>query len=78
MLAQSDWWQELDEAIVSCVVENGPTTPAEIGRTLGMSTDAITSLLGRLAQERKIAIVAVAPPAAASTSAGVRPAEVGR
>ncbi len=56
----TDWWQEIDDAIVSCFFAKSSMTPVEIGRKLGMSTEAVTSLLGRLAQEGKITIVRVA------------------
>jgi len=35
-------------------------TPAELSQKVGMSAEAITSLLGRLAQEGRIAILRVA------------------
>jgi hypothetical protein len=56
----TDWWHEIDDAIVSCFFDESSLTPVEIGRKLGMSTEAVTSLLGRLAQEGKIAILRVA------------------
>jgi len=56
----TDWWQEIDDAIVSCFLDESSMTPVEIGRKLGMSTEAVTSLLARLAQEGRITIVRVA------------------
>jgi len=56
----TDWWQEIDDAIVSCFLDESSMTPVEIGRKLGMSTEAVTSLLARLAQEGRITIVSVA------------------
>ncbi|PYN23563.1 MAG: hypothetical protein DMD99_13640 [Candidatus Rokuibacteriota bacterium] len=56
----TDWWQEIDDAIVSCFLDESSMTPVEIGRKLGMSTEAVTSLLARLAQEGRITIVGVA------------------
>jgi hypothetical protein len=35
-------------------------TPGELGQKVGMSAEAVTSLLGRLAQEGRIAILRVA------------------
>ena len=61
-------WQEIDDAIVSCFLDESSMTPVEIGRKLGMSTEAVTSLLGRLAQEGTITIVRV--PLATRANAG--------
>lgn len=60
IVREADWWEELDDAIVRCVLEHGSMTPVEMARKLGMSTGAVTSLLARLAQEGRIAIVRVA------------------
>ena len=56
----TDWWQEIDDAIVSCFLDESSMTPVEIGCKLGMSTEAVTSLLASLAQEGRITIVSVA------------------
>ena len=61
-------WKEIDDAIVSCFLDESSMTPVEIGRKLGMSTEAVTSLLGRLAQEGTITIVRV--PLATRANAG--------
>jgi transcription initiation factor IIE alpha subunit len=61
-VAMTDWWSELDDEIVNCLVDRESLTPAELSRKVGMSTEAVTSLLGRLAQEGRIAIVRVARP----------------
>ena len=58
--AMTDWWQEIDDAIVSCFLAGSSMTPVEIGRKIGLSTEAVTSVLGRLAQEGKITILSVA------------------
>jgi transcription initiation factor IIE alpha subunit len=58
--AMTDWWSELDDEIVNCLVDQESLTPDELSRKVGMSTEAVTSLLGRLAQEGRIAIVRVA------------------
>lgn len=60
MAVEWDWWHEIDSAIVNCLVDRGPMTPADVGQALGMSIGAVTSLLGRLAQEGKISILRVA------------------
>jgi DNA-binding GntR family transcriptional regulator len=58
--AMTDWWSELDDEIVNCLVDQESLTPAELSSKVGMSTEAVTSLLGRLAQEGRITIVRVA------------------
>jgi len=54
-----DWWSELDDEIVNCLVDRD-LTPEELSQKIGMSTAAVTSLLGRLAQEGRITILRVA------------------
>jgi len=56
----TDWWRELDDEIVNCFIGQESMTPGEVSQKLGMSTEAVTSLLGRLAQEGRITIVRVA------------------
>lgn len=56
----TDWWRELDDEIVNCLVGDESLTPGELGQKVGMSPAAVTSLLGRLAQEGRITIVRVA------------------
>ncbi|PYN85755.1 MAG: hypothetical protein DMD87_21425 [Candidatus Rokuibacteriota bacterium] len=56
----TDWWSELDDEIVNCLVDQESLTPAKLGQKIGMSPEAVTSLLGRLAQEGRIAILRVA------------------
>jgi DNA-binding Lrp family transcriptional regulator len=58
--AMTDWWSELDDEIVNCLVDQESLTPAELSQKVGMSAEAVTSLLGRLAQEGRIAILRVA------------------
>jgi DNA-binding GntR family transcriptional regulator len=55
-----DWWRELDDEIVNCLVGHESLTPDEVSQKVGMSTEAVTSLLGRLAQEGRITILRVA------------------
>lgn len=58
--AMAAWWTELDGAILD-VLSNGRTVaPADIARRLGMSEDAIASLLALLAQEGKVRVCLVA------------------
>jgi len=58
--AMTDWWRDLDEEIVNCFVDQESLTPGELSQKIGMSTEAVTSLLGRLAQEGRITILRVA------------------
>jgi transcription initiation factor IIE alpha subunit len=58
--AMTDWWSELDDEIVNCLVDQESLTPDELSQKVGMSTEAVTSLLGRLAQEGRITILRVA------------------
>jgi DNA-binding GntR family transcriptional regulator len=56
----TDWWRDLDDEIVNCFIGYESLTPGELSQKIGMSTEAVTSLLGRLAQEGRITIVRVA------------------
>lgn len=56
----TDWWRALDDEIVNCFLGQESLTPAELSQKTGMSTAAITSLLGRLAQEGRITILRAA------------------
>ena len=56
----TDWWSDLDDEIVNCLAGQESLTPDELGQKVGMSTEAVTSLLGRLAQEGRITILRVA------------------
>jgi hypothetical protein len=58
--AMTDWWRELDDEIVNCLIGHESLTPGELSLKIGMSPAAVTSLLGRLAQEGRITIVRVA------------------
>ena len=53
------WWCDLDEAILGCLVENGPMAPADLCRRLGMSETAVTSLICLLVQTEKVRICLV-------------------
>jgi DNA-binding transcriptional regulator LsrR (DeoR family) len=59
----SDWWSELDEAILGCFTANRPLAPAAIGRKLGMSEAGIVSILAMLAREGRVRITLVELPA---------------
>jgi DNA-binding Lrp family transcriptional regulator len=53
------WWNEIDRDIQGCLERNGAMTPAEIGRQLGLSENAVSSVLSMLAQEGKLRIARV-------------------
>ena len=57
-----EWWNDLDDAVLRCLSLNGAMAPADIGRSLGMSEDAVTSILVLLAQEQKVRICLVECP----------------
>jgi predicted ArsR family transcriptional regulator len=51
-----DWWSEIDDAVLACLIESGGSGADDIGRRLGMSTEAAVSILGMLAQEGRVRI----------------------
>ncbi len=51
-----DWWGDLDGCVLRCLADNGAMAPGDLGRTLGLSEDAVISLICLLAQERKVMI----------------------
>jgi hypothetical protein len=53
------WWNDLDDAILACLADEGPLAPAEIGHRLGLSEGAVVSLVTLLAQEGKVRICLV-------------------
>jgi DNA-binding Lrp family transcriptional regulator len=54
------WWDDIDDQILASLGANGSMTPVDLGRNLGLSERAVTSLLCLLAQEGKIHIRLVA------------------
>ena len=55
-----DFWSELDADVLRCLAErHGAMTPAEIGRTLGLSEQAVCSIVGMLAEAGKVRITSV-------------------
>jgi hypothetical protein len=48
-------WSEIDSAVMECLAA-GVAAPADIGKRLGMSEAAATSILTMLAAEGKVAI----------------------
>ncbi len=51
-----DWWTDLDQTVIRCLAGNGAMTPEEIGREMGMSEAAVSSLVSGLAREGKVRI----------------------
>jgi DNA-binding CsgD family transcriptional regulator len=54
-----DWWADLNQEVLDCLASAGRSTPAEIGRRLGMSESGATSLISMLAREGKVRIALV-------------------
>jgi len=52
----TDWWSEIDDEVLSQLQDGRPASPAEIGRRLGLSEAAVSSLLWGLACAGKIRI----------------------
>jgi len=53
-----EWWSEIDEQLIGCLRE-GPKSPKELGRRLGLTPGGITSLLLMLAAEGKVRVASV-------------------
>jgi len=55
-----DWWGALDGAVLHTLAEaRGPLTLAEIGGCIGISEDAVRSVVAMLAEQGKVRIAAV-------------------
>jgi hypothetical protein len=65
------WWDDLDAAVLACLKAKGALAPHEVGRLLGLSESAATSLLCLLAMADKVRICLVehAPVRSAETDA---------
>jgi predicted HTH transcriptional regulator len=63
MQEPEDWWGTVDADTLRCLSENGPMSPAELGKHLGMSESGATSVVSHLAREGKVRICLVAVPA---------------
>jgi hypothetical protein len=55
-----NWWDEVDEAVLDCLSGGASMAPADVGRRLGISEEAATSVIAMLAQEGKLRICLVA------------------
>jgi DNA-binding MarR family transcriptional regulator len=62
------WWNEIEVEILSWLQRAGESTPSELGRHLGMSASATTSLLAILASDGKLSITRVAVNRAPGTA----------
>jgi uncharacterized membrane protein len=58
-VASEQWWTELDDAVLACIRQPGGMSAAELGRRLGMSEAAASSVLGMLAREGRVRILRV-------------------
>jgi hypothetical protein len=55
-----DFWGELDADVLRCLAaRQGAMTPAEIGEDIGISAQAVCSIVGMLAEAGKIRICSV-------------------
>ena len=52
----SEFWDEIDDELLDHLAARGCMTPAEIGRRMALSEDAVVSLLAMLACEGKVRI----------------------
>jgi DNA-binding HxlR family transcriptional regulator len=53
-----DWWSEIDDEVLDCLREGRKST-REIGRRLGMSSAALSSVLLMLAAEGRVRVNSV-------------------
>jgi hypothetical protein len=51
-----DWWSETEHAIVKCLGSDGPMSPEDLARRVGISEGETTAFLCMLAREKKIMI----------------------
>jgi hypothetical protein len=49
-----DWFEELEEEIISLVNKHGPLNPMELAAKLGLSQRGATFLLSKLSREGKL------------------------
>ena len=60
MSEPEDWWSTVDAETLRCLAEHGPMAPDELGKRLGMSEEAATSLVAQLVREGKARVCLVA------------------
>jgi DNA-binding Lrp family transcriptional regulator len=64
------WWSAIDDEILALLTANGPMTPGDLARKLGMSTEAVCSCIGMLSVKGKVRIRSVeATPGACERAA---------
>ena len=65
------YWDGIDKEILEVLAAGGPMDPADLARTLGMSTGAVCSCLAMLSGEGKVHIcrVEATPPSFANAKA---------
>jgi DNA-binding CsgD family transcriptional regulator len=59
-----DWWDAVEDETLRWLAEQGPMTPADLGKRLGISEDGAASLVSQLVREGKARICLVAATAA--------------
>lgn len=52
----NDWWSDIDNEILTTLGEGGAMEAAEVGRRLGLTESAVTSLISSLASQGKVRI----------------------
>jgi len=60
MSEPEDWWSTVDAETLRCLAEHGPMAPDELGKRLGMSEEAATSLVAQLVREGRARVCLVA------------------
>jgi hypothetical protein len=66
------WWRDLDDAVLGCLAEHGPMSPAAIADRLGLPEAAVISLLCLLASDGRVTIGLVDRAGAASADGADR------
>jgi len=56
--SDAGWWSELDGEVLACLAD-GRKSVSELGRRLGLSSAALTSLLLMLAAEGRVRVSSV-------------------
>jgi DNA-binding Lrp family transcriptional regulator len=68
-----NWWDEVDRAILECLRDGGPMTPAELARRAGMSEGEATAFLATLIREGRVRMQLVEVDGPRTTGGGRRP-----
>lgn len=58
-VAPEPWWDDLDAAVLACLKAKGAMAPHEVGRHVGLSESAASSVLCLLALTGKVRICLV-------------------